>query len=73
MSEKFFEKYLAHSTTLSANGEQSRIHWQKLFESDKELMADELFLPFSRNFSTNAERMNNIIKSLYKCYPIINE
>ncbi len=38
--------------------------WQKLSESAKELMADELFLPFSKNFSTNAERMNNIIKNL---------
>ena len=45
----------------------SKSIWQKLSESAKELMADELFLPFSRNFSTNAERMNNIIKNLSVC------
>jgi len=41
--------------------------WQKLSESVLAKPTDELFLPFSRNFFTNAERMNNIIKSLSIC------
>ncbi|OIO36024.1 MAG: hypothetical protein AUJ74_04150 [Candidatus Omnitrophica bacterium CG1_02_44_16] len=35
--------------------------------SGNALVTDELFLTFSRNFSTNAEPMNNMIKNLYVC------
>ncbi len=64
MSEKFLKKSLAHSTTLSANGEQSRIHWQKLFESVMAKADGRVVFAFFQKLFTNAERMNNISKSL---------
>ncbi len=45
----------------------SKSIWQKLSESVLAKPTDELFLPFSTNFSTNAEAKNNIIKNLSVC------